>query len=371
MLGLILEGGGVKGAYHIGAIKALAEHGYVFDGYAGTSIGAVNAAMLTQGDWDKTLELWDTLGMATVLDVDDKNALRIFDGEVDLRVISGLGKTLINLGKIIDKSTEKLHAFLKSYIDEDAVRCSDKDFGLVTFSVPDFQPHYMMKEDIPESQLCDYVIASASYPLFKWQQISGNENKRFIDGGVYDNMPIKLLLNKGYKDFVVIRTRSKKPRRQVDETGLNMLYIVPSEKMSFALEFTRENILDYQNMGYYDAKRILLKLPSTKYCVACKDDAELYGFLETVDPEAIKAALRKLDVKPHRNFSANIEDVCDIAREELDLDDSTEDYRAFLSFLEVVGLAVKAEKYAFYSLPEFYAAVMCAAKKSRAISTSI
>lgn len=262
MLGLILEGGGVKGAYHIGALKALFEHGYSFDGYAGTSIGAVNAAMLAQGDWEKTLDLWASLGKSPLLEVDDKNALRIFDGEVDLRVISGLGKTLINLGKIIDRSTEKLHGFLKSYIDEDLVRASHKDFGLVTFSVPDFQPHYMMTDDIPESQLCDYIIASASYPLFKWQQISGNDNKRFIDGGVYDNMPIKLLLGKGYTDFVIIRTRSRKPRRTIDETGLNITYIVPSEKMAFALEFSTENINEYQNMGYYDAKRTLLKLPA-------------------------------------------------------------------------------------------------------------
>ena len=32
MLGLALEGGGAKGAFHMGAVKALYEQGYVFDG---------------------------------------------------------------------------------------------------------------------------------------------------------------------------------------------------------------------------------------------------------------------------------------------------------------------------------------------------
>lgn len=51
---LILSGGGGRGAYHIGAIEALIEHGWMQDGrgpdiIAGTSIGAVNAAALASG----------------------------------------------------------------------------------------------------------------------------------------------------------------------------------------------------------------------------------------------------------------------------------------------------------------------------------
>ena len=46
MLGLVLEGGGAKGSYHAGAIKALHESGYSFDGVMGTSIGAINGAIV-------------------------------------------------------------------------------------------------------------------------------------------------------------------------------------------------------------------------------------------------------------------------------------------------------------------------------------
>lgn len=54
MKGLALEGGGVKGAYHIGVMTALREMGLAdFDGYVGTSIGAINAAMFCAGDWEK------------------------------------------------------------------------------------------------------------------------------------------------------------------------------------------------------------------------------------------------------------------------------------------------------------------------------
>ncbi len=46
MRGLVLEGGGAKGCYQIGAYKALVEMGITFDYVVGTSIGAINAAMI-------------------------------------------------------------------------------------------------------------------------------------------------------------------------------------------------------------------------------------------------------------------------------------------------------------------------------------
>ena len=53
MLGLALEGGGAKGAYEIGAYRALTELGYHFDVICGVSIGAINAALLAQGDCER------------------------------------------------------------------------------------------------------------------------------------------------------------------------------------------------------------------------------------------------------------------------------------------------------------------------------
>jgi NTE family protein len=43
---LILQGGGSLGAYECGVYKTLEKHGIEFDVVAGTSIGAVNAAII-------------------------------------------------------------------------------------------------------------------------------------------------------------------------------------------------------------------------------------------------------------------------------------------------------------------------------------
>ena len=63
MLGLALEGGGAKGAYEIGAYRALTELGYRFDVICGVSIGAINAALLAQGDCDRAAEFWETMSI--------------------------------------------------------------------------------------------------------------------------------------------------------------------------------------------------------------------------------------------------------------------------------------------------------------------
>ena len=63
MRGLALEGGGAKGAYHLGALKALYEAGYAFDGVVGTSIGALNGAIIVQdgGSLETLQKLWDNV----------------------------------------------------------------------------------------------------------------------------------------------------------------------------------------------------------------------------------------------------------------------------------------------------------------------
>ena len=49
-LGLVLSGGGAKGAYHVGVIKALYELGIQIDMLSGASIGALNGAVLLSAD---------------------------------------------------------------------------------------------------------------------------------------------------------------------------------------------------------------------------------------------------------------------------------------------------------------------------------
>lgn len=64
---LTLCGGGAKGAYEIGAVRALYELGETFDIITGTSIGALTGAMLVQGDAEQLNRLWEGLSIRSVM----------------------------------------------------------------------------------------------------------------------------------------------------------------------------------------------------------------------------------------------------------------------------------------------------------------
>ena len=69
--GLVLEGGGTKGAYQIGAYKALRDLGIKFTGIAGTSIGALNGALIIQDD-DKVMEdIWINYDYKSFMNIDE------------------------------------------------------------------------------------------------------------------------------------------------------------------------------------------------------------------------------------------------------------------------------------------------------------
>jgi len=64
---VVLSGGGAKGAYQVGVLKALRERGVVPDIYCGTSVGAFNGGMLASGrTLDEVEALWRGLRRSDV-----------------------------------------------------------------------------------------------------------------------------------------------------------------------------------------------------------------------------------------------------------------------------------------------------------------
>ena len=63
---LVLSGGGSKGAYEAGFLKAFEEAGLSFDLVTGTSIGALNGALIVMNKREAIDELWNTLDLEHV-----------------------------------------------------------------------------------------------------------------------------------------------------------------------------------------------------------------------------------------------------------------------------------------------------------------
>ena len=58
---LVLSGGGGRGAYEVGVMKAYSERDFAFDWIIGTSIGAINATLFAQGDLAILEEVWSKI----------------------------------------------------------------------------------------------------------------------------------------------------------------------------------------------------------------------------------------------------------------------------------------------------------------------
>lgn len=133
MYGLVLEGGGAKGAYQIGAAKALQEMGIEIKGIAGSSIGAINGAMIAQGDLDKAYKIWAEMSLSRVFDVNDEyiEALKNLEINPDqLQYLLHKAKDILN-NRGLD--TTLMRDILEANIDEEKLRKSEQDLALLPF----------------------------------------------------------------------------------------------------------------------------------------------------------------------------------------------------------------------------------------------
>lgn len=260
--GLVLGGGGARGSYEVGVWKALRELDIPICAVVGTSVGALNAAMIVQGDFDTTYKYWTELSTESVIagnrkqDERKKKYMEFIDMVKEVVISKGLDVT-------------PLKEMLSGLVDEDKVRESEMELGMVTFSLTDKKPLSLFKEDIPKGKLVDYLIASASFPAFKPQEI---DDKLFIDGGVSDTLPISLMIEKGIKKIIAVDIEGPGIYKKYDDTGLEMIYIKPVEGLGPVLDFNGETAKKNIQMGYYDALKKFKRLNGTKYYIKPDDD---------------------------------------------------------------------------------------------------
>lgn len=273
MYGLVLEGGGAKGSYHIGAYRALMEEGIEIKGIAGTSVGALNGAMIAQGDYEKAYEMWHNMSYSKVINASDEEIEKLKHGKLskeDLTLLAEKVKGVFSDGGL---DITPLRDLVMELVDEEKIRNSGKDFGIVTVSLTDLKPLEIYIEDIPKGELAEYLMASAYFPAFKRERIGG---KRYLDGGIYNNLPVNLLKDKGYRDLILIRTHGVGYVRKFDLEGLNIITISPSEDLCRTLDFEMETARYNLQLGYYDGVKALKGLKGFHYYIKPTKDSNYF-----------------------------------------------------------------------------------------------
>lgn len=365
MYGLALEGGGANGAFHMGAIKALLECGYEFGGVTGTSIGALNAAVFAQGDFEVGYKMWEDIDATWLFNIEEDAYKKMRNKQIDadtlMKIFTRVKKVFNNKG--VD--TSKIRALIESVVDEDKLRSSNIDFGLVTVSLTDLKPLEIYKEDIPKGKIVDYLMASSSFPGFKVEPL---DDKVYLDGGFYDNCPINLIASKGYKDVVAIRTLAIGRVQQVKHPDVKVINIVPSEDLGMMMNFDNDIIKRNLKMGYFDALRAIKDLKGRKYYIEALDEELFLKLLLNIEDHEIVKLGEMLGVKalnPKRMLFERI--IPEIAKR---IGSKTSDtYQdIIIGMIELLAEDKDIEKYNIYSFNTFLSeieSVMLKAAKTK------
>ncbi|HJJ16870.1 MAG TPA: patatin-like phospholipase family protein [Bacilli bacterium] len=251
---LVLSGGGALGSYEVGVWQALRKLHIKFDIVTGTSVGALNAIMVTQNDFHKCMNVWQDISFANIY------ATKI-DSDIKLNKLYQMhAKEFIKNGGMNPAMLEQL---VKDVYDKEKFYKSKIDYGLITFNLSTFKPKKLTKKDIPPEKLVDYAVASATcYPAFKIKTI---DNEKYIDGGFYDNVPIQLAIDMGADNVIVVDLQAVGFKRKVKNFSGNMTIIKPNNKLMNMLEFNAEKSRRAIKLGYNDTMKKYKMLDGIKF----------------------------------------------------------------------------------------------------------
>lgn len=241
---LVLGGGGSRGAYEIGVWQALRELGIPIDLVTGTSVGAINGAIITQDAFDLGVSLWKEIDTPMVFDIEFK----------DILANSGIG-------------TSKLKALLQQYIDESAVRKSPIEYGLVTVELPALTPKFFMKNQIPEGMLIDYLLAGSTlFPAMKGYEIN---SLKYVDGGFSDNMPVGLALDHGATHIIAVNLDAVGVihKKRLNDADFLRIIQCPWDLGNFLI-FDKINSKKIMRLGYLDTLKAFQIFDGSYYCFA-------------------------------------------------------------------------------------------------------
>lgn len=270
--GLVLSGGGAKGAYEVGVCRALYEIGADsgITAISGTSAGALNAVLI-ECMGAEAAEVWRELEFTDMADPDYGRIGRmigsLLSGSSD--TLSGQFSELIASG--LPFTQNRLSALIDRYIDFDklsrdiyitCVRVRRKLIGAAERNVEYFHINrlYPWYDDEQKKQI---ILASAALPGFfcgaEGMRIKGHEGI-FFDGGYSaagDNTPIACLYEAGFRRIIAVHLEHS-PDLSMQEgfTGADIVNIVPSEELggiiTGTLNLNREKTDRDIELGYRD-----------------------------------------------------------------------------------------------------------------------
>lgn len=343
--GLVLEGGGAKGSFQIGAWRALREAGIKLKGVSGVSVGALNGALICMDDPEKAEDIWHNINYSAVMDFNMNTGSILETAEEIKKLIKDRGVDITPLKKLLHQT-----------VDEEKIRNSHCELFATTFSVSDMKLLNIDVKSASEGKMEEILLASAFFPVFKTEKLSG---KLYTDGGGFNNVPLDVLVDRGYQDVIVVRIygpgydREKKVK--IPE-GTNIYHIAPREELGGVLEFDKKRSRKNMALGYLEASRLLYGLDGRRYYIYAPYEEPYYFDRMMSELELLKIYLESvLDEEAlayldgYRFYTENV--FPELARE-LKLKPDWDYKDMYLAILEELAVTFKISRYRVYKADE-------------------
>ncbi len=258
---LVMAGGGTRGIYQAGAVEALRELGEDdWNIITGTSVGALNAVMLVQHDFQAMIDMYEHLTADQIIsgfvpNPDDMNLSTLIRERET--IIPAFRTWLKDHGVDIAPFRELVH----EYYHPDRFFASDIDFGCITATAKGHEPVYVTKDMMKENGEQWLVATAAAYPAFPMAVIDGTE---YVDGGYFDNFPVDFAMRMGAEEIIAIDlSQNPKHPNYLDRDGI--VYIHPHTELFSFLDFDKDRMRTARTMGYNDCMKAYGRYKGERY----------------------------------------------------------------------------------------------------------
>lgn len=239
--GLVLSGGGAKGAYQIGVWKAMRElhmESWI-EGISGSSIGSLNGALFACGDYEKAEDAWSQVNMLSVFDL-------------DWALIDGKEGTF---------SREEMLTLIRHYLDFSKLTQSDRPiYCSVSRVLPGrkYAGEYKRLDGKTQYAIEQILMASSALPVI--HEAVDYEGVLYRDGGLTDNCPIQPLYELGFRKIIVIGLSAEMKQLEQKYPDVEFRSIYPSRTLGNlfdgVLNFRQMYIEFGEKLGYKDGLRM-------------------------------------------------------------------------------------------------------------------
>ena len=320
-VGLVLSGGGAKGAYQVGVLRALQELGTQIDMVSGASIGALNGGILASAPTliegiERIEKLWSILAETSPIQLNSMSYIRLAVSAGAVLVPSarflmlalGLNEEAIlsdkPLAELMDEylDTNELVKGIPLYVSVYRSLGATRDIGRCFLAATELKDtpdsEFLHVQSLPKDEQRNALLASAALPkLFKARKVLGH---KYTDGGqggwskAQGNTPIQPLIDAGCNLIIVTHLSNGSFWSRNEFPGVTILEIRPQATMARAtglmggakdlLGFDTTKIPSWVEQGYNDTlycigrvKKVTQAREALKASKSTFEESEKYG----------------------------------------------------------------------------------------------